>query len=33
MLSRGAVVIADNSFHGRDGHGRFLSRELSQYLV
>lgn len=33
VLSRGSVVIADGSFHGREGHGKFLSRELSQYLV
>jgi dihydropyrimidinase len=33
VLSRGSVVIADGEFHGREGHGRFLSRELSQYLV
>lgn len=33
VLSRGSVVIADGAFHGREGHGRFLSRELSQYLV
>jgi len=33
VLSRGSVVIADGAFHGREGHGKFLSRELSQYLV
>jgi dihydropyrimidinase len=33
VLSRGAVVIADGAFHGREGHGRFLKRDLSQYLV
>jgi dihydropyrimidinase len=33
VLSRGSVVVADGEFHGREGHGRFLSRELSQYLV
>jgi dihydropyrimidinase len=33
VLSRGSVVIADGEFHGREGHGKFLSRELSQYLV
>jgi dihydropyrimidinase len=33
VLSRGSVVIADGAFHGREGHGQFLSRELSQYLV
>ncbi|HEU5474792.1 MAG TPA: dihydropyrimidinase [Actinophytocola sp.] len=33
VLSRGAIVVSDGAFHGREGHGRFLSRELSQYLV
>ncbi|MFL6124480.1 dihydropyrimidinase [Actinophytocola sp.] len=33
VLSRGSVVVADGEFHGHEGHGRFLERELSQYLV
>ncbi|HEX2132177.1 MAG TPA: dihydropyrimidinase [Actinophytocola sp.] len=33
VLSRGSVVIADGEFHGREGHGKFLSRDLSQYLA
>ncbi|OLF17895.1 dihydropyrimidinase [Actinophytocola xanthii] len=33
VLSRGSVVVSGGAFHGREGHGRFLSRELSQYLV
>lgn len=33
VLSRGSVVIADGQFHGREGHGQFLKRELSQYLI
>jgi dihydropyrimidinase len=33
VLSRGSVVVGDGAFHGREGHGKFLSRELSQYLV
>jgi dihydropyrimidinase len=33
VLSRGEIVVADNAFHGKEGHGRFLSRELSQYLI
>lgn len=33
VLSRGAVVIADGTFHGREGHGTFLRRDLSQYLI
>jgi dihydropyrimidinase len=33
VLARGRVVVADNAFHGSAGHGRFLERDLSQYLV
>jgi dihydropyrimidinase len=33
VLSRGSVVVDGGEFHGSEGHGRFLSRELSQYLV
>ncbi|TWP51837.1 dihydropyrimidinase [Lentzea tibetensis] len=33
VLSRGRVVIADGTFHGGAGHGKFLSRELNQYLI
>jgi dihydropyrimidinase len=33
VLSRGQVVIADGQFHGSESHGRFLPRDLSQYLV
>jgi dihydropyrimidinase len=33
VLSRGRVVVADNAFHGGAGHGTFLKRALSQYLV
>jgi dihydropyrimidinase len=33
VLSRGSVVIDGGKFHGSEGHGKFLSRELSQYLV
>jgi dihydropyrimidinase len=32
VLSRGRVVIDDGEYHGSAGHGRFLSRALSQYL-
>jgi dihydropyrimidinase len=32
VLSRGRVVVAGDEFHGSAGHGRFLSRDLSQYL-
>jgi dihydropyrimidinase len=32
VLSRGSVVINDNAFHGRAGHGAYVKRGLSQYL-
>ncbi|GAA0625737.1 dihydropyrimidinase [Kutzneria viridogrisea] len=32
VLSRGRVVVDGSGFHGGRGHGRFLSRELNQYL-
>jgi dihydropyrimidinase len=31
-LSRGRVVIEDGEYRGEPGHGRFLDRELCQYL-
>jgi dihydropyrimidinase len=33
VLSRGSVLIAGGAYSGRPGHGRFLKRGLSQYLV
>ncbi|GDY29832.1 dihydropyrimidinase [Gandjariella thermophila] len=32
VLSRGRVVVDAGAFHGGAGHGRFLERELCQYL-
>ena len=32
VLSRGRVIIDAGTYQGSTGHGRFLSRELSQYL-
>jgi dihydropyrimidinase len=32
VLSRGSVVVDGGTFHGRAGHGQYLSRGLSQYL-
>jgi dihydropyrimidinase len=32
VLSRGHIVIDDGEYHGVTGHGRFLERQLSQYL-
>jgi dihydropyrimidinase len=33
VLSRGEVLVADGQFLGRAGHGRYVRRELSQYLT
>jgi len=32
VLSRGKVVVADNTYLGRKGDGQFLKRDLTQYL-
>ena len=33
VLSRGTVVIENDQYVGRKGHGQFIKRGLSQYLV
>ena len=33
VLSRGSVVISDDTFRGRAGHGRYLRRGLCDYLL
>jgi dihydropyrimidinase len=33
VISRGTVVVADGNYHGRKGHGRYLKRGLSSYLL
>ncbi len=33
VISRGSVLVSDGRFHGRAGHGQYLRRGLSQYLV
>ncbi len=33
VLSRGMVIIEDDAYLGRKGHGQFIKRDLSQYLV
>lgn len=33
VLSRGAVLVDGGEYHGRPGHGQFLKRGLSQYLI
>jgi dihydropyrimidinase len=33
VLSRGTVLLADGNYSGVKGHGRFLRRDLSSYLV
>jgi dihydropyrimidinase len=32
VLSRGRVVIDGGEYRGSPGHGRFLERDLCQYL-
>ncbi|WP_448071584.1 dihydropyrimidinase [Georgenia yuyongxinii] len=33
VISRGSVLVDDGEFRGRVGHGRYVKRELSQYLI
>ncbi|GAA3211185.1 dihydropyrimidinase [Actinocorallia longicatena] len=33
VISRGTVLLQDGKYHGKPGHGRFLKRDLSSYLV
>ena len=33
VISRGSVIVAGGEYHGRKGHGRYLPRGLSTYLV
>lgn len=33
VISRGSVIVDDGQFLGTVGHGQFLKRDLSQYLV
>jgi dihydropyrimidinase len=33
VMSRGSAVIEDGRFVGRAGHGRYVPRSLSQYLI
>jgi dihydropyrimidinase len=33
VISRGTVLVANNTFHGHKGHGRYLPRGLSTYLL
>ncbi|WP_256837632.1 dihydropyrimidinase [Ornithinimicrobium faecis] len=33
VLSRGRVIVNDGDYHGSAGHGSYLKRGLSQYLV
>jgi dihydropyrimidinase len=33
VMSRGTVVVDESGYVGTKGHGRFLKRDLSQYLV
>ena len=33
VISRGTVVIENDQYVGRKGHGQFVTRGLSQYLI
>jgi dihydropyrimidinase len=33
VMSRGKVVVKDETFHGKPGNGRYVKRGLTQYLV
>jgi dihydropyrimidinase len=33
VISRGRTIIADRTYRGRKGHGRYLHRGLSEYLI
>jgi dihydropyrimidinase len=33
VLSRGKVVVENNEYKGVKGHGQYLKRGLSQYLI
>ncbi|MDX6236735.1 MAG: dihydropyrimidinase [Kribbellaceae bacterium] len=33
VVSRGNIIVADGNYRGRKGHGRYLRRGLSSYLV
>jgi dihydropyrimidinase len=33
VVSRGVVVIDNDQYVGRKGHGRYVRRGLSQYLI
>ena len=32
VLSRGMVVVENDTFSGRKGHGKYVKRDLCQYL-
>ncbi len=33
VISRGTVLVKDGEYHGRKGHGQYVKRGLSTYLV
>jgi dihydropyrimidinase len=33
VLSRGRIIIDDNQYLGSKGHGQYVKRALSQYLI
>jgi dihydropyrimidinase len=32
-MSRGRVIVSDGELRGAAGHGKFISRDLNQYLT
>jgi dihydropyrimidinase len=33
VISRGKVIVDGNQYHGEKGHGKYLKRGMSQYLI
>jgi dihydropyrimidinase len=33
VLSKGKVIVSDDSYHGKPGDGEYLARGTSQYLI
>jgi dihydropyrimidinase len=33
VMSRGRVIVKDGAYHGAKGHGQFIRRGLSDYLI
>jgi hypothetical protein len=33
VLSRGSVLISDDTYHGSPGDGSYVPRDINQYLI